>query len=647
MTTLLRCINGHEYDAATSAAGSRACPVCGAVEHTLLTPPSMPASRPSLPFSGEGAPEAQSPPVLAGYEILEEVGRGGMGIVYRARQRAPERIVALKVIRKERLASTDMVNRFRREALASARLAHPNIVEVYESVLEGDTHYLVMEHVPGITLQKLVEQTGPLPLGQACDFIRQAALGLEHAAAQKLVHRDVKPSNLMVVAPNGLPLPARPVVKVLDMGVARLFQLSEQEASLTTLTRDGSVIGTPDYIAPEQLEDPRAVDVRADLYSLGCTFYFLLTGQVPFPGGTLVQKLDRQRWHTPPGVNQLRPEVPPALAAVVRKLMAKHPDDRYQTPGELAAALDTLLRTGDLPGGHHPAALPELRRLAGPAAFVAVAFCEGGRSVVAASSDRTLRLWDVGTGKEKLRFGDGRHDAGCLAVVPGSGIVLVGQGVTVRGYDPATGREVLRLIGHNDAVRCLAVSADGKRAVSGGDDRTVRVWDLARGTEMKRFAQHRDNVTGVALSADGKLALSGARDQTMRLWETGNAHEVRSFAVPRGPVLCVGLTADAQGACSGHFDTTLRLWDVRSGRELRRFAGHKQMVSALVCLPGGRIVSASHDQTVRLWDTAGGAELGWCQGHTGPVTAVAVRPDGQMLASASLDQTVRLWQMPG
>src|SRR5262249_46199029 len=123
---------------------------------------------------------------------------------------------------------------------------------------------------------------------------------------------------------------------------------------LTTLTREGSVIGTPDYIAPEQLENPHAADIRADLFSLGCTFYFLLTGQVPFPGGTLIQKLDRQRWHTPLSVDQLRPEVPPGVARVVRRLMAKHPDDRYRDPGELAEALEQLARTGELPGGHQP-----------------------------------------------------------------------------------------------------------------------------------------------------------------------------------------------------------------------------------------------------------------------------------------------------
>ncbi len=652
MTTWLRCVNGHEFDAGPPAESSSAvvCPVCGAVERTLITPPTMPPDRPALPFASENPTSAvaDTPPVLAGYEVLEEIGRGGMGVVWKARQREPERIVALKVIRKERLGSADMVNRFRREAQASARLRHPNVVEVYASDFEGDTHYIAMEYIAGITLQRLVEQAGPLTLAQACDFVRQAALGLEHASEQRLVHRDVKPANLMVVSPAGLPLPPRPVVKILDMGVARLHQLSEQEVSLTTLTRDGSVIGTPDYVAPEQLEDPRGVDIRADLYSLGCTFYFLLTGQVPFPGGTLIQKLDRQRWQTAPGVNQLRTAIPPALAAVVRRLMAKHPDDRYQTPGDLADVLATLLRTGELPGGHEPAPLVELRRLTGHTGIVvAVAFCESGRSVVSGSADRTLRLWDVATGHEKLRFGETRYEVGCLAVVPGTGIVVAGQGVTVRGYDVATGRETFKLTGHNDAVRCVAVSGDGKRAASGGDDRTVRVWDLARGREIHRFTRHRAGVTGVALSADGKVILSGARDQTLRLWEAGTGRELHSFTVPRGPVLCVALTPDGQYACSGHFDTTLRLWDVHSGREVRRFAGHKQMVSGVTCCPDGRLVSASHDATVRFWHTASDAELGSCQGHTGPVTAVAVSHDGTLLASASFDQTVRLWQVPG
>jgi hypothetical protein len=431
------------------------------------------------------------------------------------------------------------------------------------------------------------------------------------------------------------------------MGVARVFQLSDQEVSLTTLTRDGSVIGTPDYIAPEQLENPRGVDIRADLYSLGCTFYYLLAGQVPFPGGTLIQKLDRQRWHTAPSVNQIRHEVPAPLAAVVRRLMAKHPDDRYQAPGELAAALEALLRTGELPGGPWAVELVPLRVLSGHSgAVTAVAFGHDGKCLVSGGADRTVRVWDLATGLERLRAGDGRHEVGGLAVVPGSGVVLAGQGVTVRGLDPVSGRELFKLTGHNDAVRCLSVSADGKRAVSGSDDRTVRVWDVGRACEIRRFSLHRGGVTGVALSADGKLVLSGSRDGCLRLWEAATGKEVRQFGVPRGPVLCVALSADAERACSGHFDTTLRLWEASTGRELRRFTGHRQMVGGLACSASGLIVSGSHDQTVRLWDPASGAELAAGQGHTAAVTAVAVTADGKLLASAGLDQTVRIWQVP-
>jgi hypothetical protein len=645
MTTVLRCVNGHEFEVPPGSHVA-ACPVCGQRERTLVTPPSVPPDRPSLGLSGDG-PGSVVPPVLARFEILEELGRGGMGVVYKAIQRDSGRVVALKVIRKERLSSPDMLSRFRREAVASARLGHPAIVAVYEADQEGDTPYLAMEYVPGITLQKLVDDHGPLPIARACEFVRQTAVGLEHAAAQRLVHRDVKPSNLMVVAPDGLPLPPRPVIKILDMGVARLFQLSDQEAPLTTLTRDGSVIGTPDYVAPEQLEDPRNVDVRADLYSLGCTLYFLLTGSVPFPGGTLIQKLDKQRWTTAPAVNQLRPEVPPPVAAVVRRLMAKHPDDRYQSPGELAQALDALLRTGDLPGGHAAVALPALRTITGHAGGVnAVAFGADGKTIVSGGADRSVRVWDAATGKERLKVADGKQEVACLAVAPTTGVILVGQGVTVRGLDPVSGRELFKLTGHNDAVRAIAVSGDGKRAATGGDDRIVRVWDLTTAREIRRFTQHKAGVTGVAMTPDGKQVLSGSRDQSLRLWEASSGKEVRAFAAPRGPVLCVALTPDGLGAVSGHFDTTLRLWEVATGNELRRFSGHRQMVGGLACGAGGLVVSGSHDQTVRLWDAASGAEVGVAAGHGGAVPSVALSADGKCVASAGLDQTVRVWQVP-
>jgi serine/threonine protein kinase len=276
-------------------------------------------------------------PAVAGYEILGELGRGGMGVVYQARHQRLDRIVALKVIRPERLAHSDAVSRFQREARMASRLVHPNLVTVYDADEVDGLHFLAMEYVEGTDLARLVRDQGPLPIALACDYIRQAAQGLQHAHECGLVHRDVKPANLLVTAREGR-------VKVLDLGLALLREPEGNHPTTGELTSTGILMGTPDFIAPEQVRDFHRVDVRADLYSLGCSFYYLLAGRVPFPGGTLIEKLDKHRFDSPQPVEQLRPEVPAALAEVVRRLMAKRPEDRYQLPAELAAALEPYCR---------------------------------------------------------------------------------------------------------------------------------------------------------------------------------------------------------------------------------------------------------------------------------------------------------------
>jgi hypothetical protein len=282
--------------------------------------------------------------VLGSYLLLERLSAGGMGRVFKARHRMMNRTVAVKLIHPEHVGSAEAAARFRREILAAARLSHPNIVILHDATQAGDTPFLVMEYVEGIDLDRLVREQGPRPVAAACEMARQAALGLQHAHERGLVHRDVKPANLLL-AKDG-------TVKVFDFGLARFSHLAIDDQTLAQLTRQGAVIGTVDFMAPEQAADARAVDVRADVYGLGATLYFVLTGKPPFPGGAMGRKLRRIEREEPQRVEALRPEVPPALADVVRRMMAKEVEDRYQTPAEVAAALAPFC------GVERPVAIP-------------------------------------------------------------------------------------------------------------------------------------------------------------------------------------------------------------------------------------------------------------------------------------------------
>jgi serine/threonine-protein kinase len=218
---------------------------------------------------------------------------------------------------------------------------HPHIVTAFDANQADDRCYLVLEYIDGPNLAALVRDQGMLSVGQACEFVRQAALGLQHAHALGMVHRDVKPSNLLVQPPVGGTLAQGGVVKVTDFGLARLGEETDGAADDDPSQSGGTVVmGTPDYLSPEQGRDLAAADIRSDLYSLGCTLYYLLTGEVPFPGGTPLEKLTRHATVDPEPVEQLRPVVPPAVANLLRRLMAKNPDARPQSPAELAEALE-------------------------------------------------------------------------------------------------------------------------------------------------------------------------------------------------------------------------------------------------------------------------------------------------------------------
>ena len=261
---------------------------------------------------------------LGHYELLQYVGGGGMGKVFRARDTRLARNVALKILSPEHASDPETVLRFQNEAQSAAQLDHDNIARVYNVDEDRGLHYIVFEFIEGINVRDLVERKGPLSLADAVSYTLQVADALAHAAERNVVHRDIKPSNLLIT-------PASQA-KLIDMGLARL---REVDAAAADLTASGVTLGTFDYISPEQARDPRNTDVRSDIYSLGCTFFFMLAGRPPFLGGTMLQKLLQHQADQPPDIREFRPELPEDVNRILQKMLAKDPRHRYSSPMEL------------------------------------------------------------------------------------------------------------------------------------------------------------------------------------------------------------------------------------------------------------------------------------------------------------------------
>jgi hypothetical protein len=284
------------------------------------------------------------------YRIIRRLGEGGMGVVYQAEHRLMERLVAVKVVSRALLGNPEAVELFNREVRASAKLDHPHIVKAYDAEQAGDLQLLAMEYVEGRSLADVLAKKGPLPVAYACQCVRQAALGLQHAHEKGMVHRDLKPHNLM--------LTLKGAVKILDFGLAKVR--SERVAGQHATGAD-VVLGTPEYMAPEQALNTKDADIRADIYALGCTLFHLLTGRPPFAGETPLAVVMAQMQAAPPAVETLRPDVPSELADLVRRMLTKDPARRPQTPKEVVDALAPFAkpaRAATPPPASHPQAVP-------------------------------------------------------------------------------------------------------------------------------------------------------------------------------------------------------------------------------------------------------------------------------------------------
>lgn len=284
------------------------------------------------------------------YQILDRLGRGRMAGVYKAVHPLGQ-VVAIKVLPPSKAKNSIMLGRFQREARMAARLKHVNVVRAFQLGEVDGLHYLVMEYLDGETLDDVLQRKKKLPPADAVRIVYQALLGLQHIHEQGMIHRDLKPANLMLVMPPGKTdgdLAQHSIVKILDIGLGRaLFE--EGTPDNAELTGEGVLLGTPDYLAPEQARDPRSIDIRADIYSLGCVLYHCLTGQPPFPDSNLLSQMVRHASETPKPLREFSPAIPEGLQQIVNWMMAKKPEERYPTPERAAQALQMFLVAGSEP----------------------------------------------------------------------------------------------------------------------------------------------------------------------------------------------------------------------------------------------------------------------------------------------------------
>jgi WD40 repeat protein len=653
-----------------------------AVAGTEALGPAALAAAPAESARSE-APEAL-PPELARHEryrIVRLLGAGGMGAVYEAEHRVMQRPVALKVINRAYTANAAALERFRREVRAAARLSHPNIVTTYDAEDAGETHFLVMEYVEGTDLGRLVQERGPLPVDRACDYVRQAALGLQHAFEQRMVHRDLKPHNLMLT-PGGC-------VKILDFGLARLAG----EAAPGGVTGSGMVLGTVDYIAPEQADNAHEADIRSDIYSLGCTLYHLLAGKPPFPTGTPFQKLTAHVNKNPLPLTEIRDDLPEGLMLVLECMMAKNPKHRYQTPAEVASALAQFSIATGVARTSRPRpraratdngqtcilekkpVLIRKRRIFEITTAIMLFLVAGllgvavyriatdkGELVITTESDdvklvithggKVVDVIDTKTDKQiRLTLRSGEYELELKGAPEGLKLNIkkatLTRGDTVLATithesEAIKVGEIRRFGEHPNGATGVAFSPDGRYALSGAGDGIVRLWEVGTGREVRRFVGHEKAVSGVAFSPDGRRALTASMDGTARLWDLETGKELRVLHTPTCQVNRVAFSPDGRRALSS--SDGMRLWDLESGKELRRFAGNPVGVAFS---PDGRraLSSGTADLLVKLWDVETRAEVRQLRGHKGWVTNVVFLPGGRQALSCSHDQTLRLWDL--
>jgi len=619
------------------------------------------------------------------YELQKVLGEGGMGVVYMAKQLSLNRLVALKMIKATRFASSDELRRFQNEAEAVARLDHPNIVPIFEVGQFEDQHYFSMKLIGGESLDKRLKDYATDFKG-AATLVATAASAILHAHQRGILHRDLKPANILIDA-EGQP-------HVTDFGLAKRVEGDSE------LTRSGAILGTPAYMAPEQASGRRgSVTTSTDVYGLGAILYALLTGRAPFGGTTVMDTLEQVRERPPESPRKLNPRVPRDLEVVCLKCLEKDPRRRYASADALAEDLSRWL------AGEPIAARPVGRTVRlgmwcrrNPVVAVATGLVATALVVVAALSllyarkqtqladERNKRLTEqleATTKIDKLNKSLAKEGSDLKAALSDSNRRLamlfferaqraldsgqVNHGLlwlvecwryAAKADDRAwqyLARANLSLWRYNcpeikgifspgTEVSQVAFSPNGKTALAVGHDNTVRLWDASTLQQVGKPLVHQDFVEAVAFSPDSKIILTGSRDRTARLWNAVTGQPIGRPLEHSHWVEAVAFSPDGKTALTGSIDYTARLWDTTTSQPIGQPMVHQNRVRSVAYSPDGKtVLTRSLDSTARLWDAATGRPLGQPMVHQGGVISAAYSPDGKTILTWGSDKTARRW----
>ena len=554
------------------------------------------------------------------YEILDELGRGGFGTVYKAKDKVLGRLVALKILHAALVVEPDFIARFRQEARTAALFDHPNLVPVYDFSETEGRYYIAMGYMPGGSLKDLLKREGKLEPERACEVLAQLGEGLKYAHARGIIHRDLKPGNILFDESGR--------ARVADMGFAKVMS----EGASRSMSASGGLVGTPAYMAPETWRNKPATP-QTDIYSLGCILYEMLTGRVLFEGES---PADIMTMHVMDGP-QYAEDLPQELRPVLDKALQRDPTQRFVDTQALLAGFRSVLE-------------PEEEPVIGPIVV------KPEPPIIPKINESSETRTD-NKGSEVEKPGKSNLAVGMIGVSvvlflififiwvsgPRGGTDLPDNTVTTQASITDTKAPLVQQSATAaKPTQPTAITVSTQKSMTGAS--VITLANAGQFAQLCTLEGHTSGVYSVAWSPDGKTLASGSGDGTIILWKADSGEKLRTLEGHTRGVRSVAWSPDGKTLASGSYDNTIILWAADSGAQLRTLEGHTDWVRSLAWSPDGTTLASGSYRTIILWDADSGAKLRTLEGHTEGVRSVAWSPDGTALASGSDDGTIILWK---